>query len=113
TQLVACMSKRREPNTNRGHTAQSAHPREHSDAMNKGLMDSGRRMVYAYTGGIDRSAQGIPYEFPGAMNDTSKGIGRIAKTYFSSKDQLVTLGFGGRPGPAAPGSDFTRWPPAP
>jgi hypothetical protein len=43
------------------------------------------------------------------MNDTTKGIGRIAKTYFSSKDQLVTLGFGGGPGPAAPGADFTGW----
>ena len=30
------------------------------------------------------------------MNDTTKGIGRIAKTYFSSKDQLVTLGFARR-----------------
>jgi len=43
------------------------------------------------------------------MNDTTKGIGRIAKTYFSSKDQLVTLGFGGGPGPAAPGADYTGW----
>jgi len=32
------------------------------------------------------------------MNDTTKGIGRIAN--FNSKDQLVTLGFGGGPGPA-------------
>jgi len=77
--------------------------------MIKGLMDSGRRMVYAYSPGIDRSSNGIPYEFPGAMNDTAKGIGRIAKTYFSSKDQLVTLGFGGGPGPAAPGADYTGW----
>ena len=65
--------------------------------MIKGLMDSGRRMVFAYSGGTNRSAEGIPFEFPGAMNDTTKGIGRIAKTYFSSKDQLVTLGFAGGP----------------
>src|SRR5262245_1578052 len=77
--------------------------------MIKGLMDSGRRMVYAYTGGIDRSAEGIPYEFPGAMNDTTKGIGRIAKRYFNSKDQLVTLGFGGGPGPAVPDAEYTGW----
>jgi hypothetical protein len=77
--------------------------------MIKGLMDSGRRMVYAYTGGIDRSSDGIPYEFPGATNDTAKGIGRVAKTYFSSRDQLVTLGFGGGPGPAAPGAGYTGW----
>jgi 5-methylthioadenosine/S-adenosylhomocysteine deaminase len=90
-------------------TSQSSHTPEHTDAMIKGLMDSGRRSVYAYTGGIDRSPQGMLYEFPGAMNDTTRGIGRIAKTYFNSKDQLVTLGFGGGPGPAAPGSDYTGW----
>src|SRR6266571_4351551 len=98
SELVACLSEISEGITTGTDTSQSSHTPEHTDAMIKGLMDSGRRMVYAYTGGIDRSAQGIPYEFPGAMNDTSKGIGRIAKTYFSSKDQLVTLGFGGGPG---------------
>ncbi|PYR83944.1 MAG: hypothetical protein DMG18_11125 [Acidobacteria bacterium] len=109
SELVACLSEISEGITTGVDTSQSSHTPEHTDAMIKGLMDSGRRMVYAYTGGIDRSAQGIPYEFPGAMNDTSKGIGRIAKTYFSSKDQLVTLGFGGGPGVAAPGSDYTGW----
>ena len=85
-----------------------AHARTHrrDDQRSDGL---GRRMVYAYTGGIDRSSDGIPYEFPGAMNDTAKGIGRLAKTYFSSRDQLVTLGFGGGPGPAVPGADYTGW----
>ena len=43
------------------------------------------------------------------MNDTTKGIGRLAKTYFSSKDQLVTLGFGGGAGPAFQGADYTGW----
>jgi hypothetical protein len=43
------------------------------------------------------------------MNDTTKGIGRIAKTYFSSKDQLLTLGFGGGGGPAFPGAPYTGW----
>src|SRR5947207_1516659 len=109
SELVACLSEISEGITTGVDTSQSSHTPEHTDAMIKGLMDSGRRMVYAYTGGIDRSAQGIPYEFPGAMNDPSKGIGRIAKTYFSSKDQLVTLGFGGGPGPAATGSDYTGW----
>ena len=109
SELVACLSEISEGITTGTDTSQSSHTPEHTDAMIKGLMDSGRRMVYAYTGGIDRSAQGIPYEFPGAMNDTTKGIGRIAKTYFSSKDQLVTLGFGGGPGPAAPGSEYTGW----
>ena len=76
--------------------------------MIKGLMDSGRRMVFDYSGGTNRSAEGFPFEFPGAMNDTTKGIGRIAKTYFSSKDQLVTLGFGGGAGPAFPGRRLHR-----
>src|SRR5439155_14945149 len=107
SELVACLSEISEGITTGTDTSQSSHTPEHTDAMIKGLMDSGRRMVYAYTGGIDRSAQSIPYEFPGAMNDTTKGIGRIAKAYFNSKDQLVTLGFGGGPGPAVPGSGYT------
>ncbi len=109
SELVACLSEISEGITTGTDTSQSSHTPEHTDAMIKGLMDSGRRTVYAYTGGINRTGEGIPYEFPGAMNDTTKGIGRIAKTYFSSKDQLVTLGFGGGPGPAAPGADYTGW----
>src|SRR5262245_57630037 len=109
SELVACLSEISEGITTGTDTSQSSHTPEHTDAMIKGLMDSGRRMVYAYTGGIDRSAQGMPYEFPGAVNDTTKGIGRIAKTYFDSRDQLVTLGFGGGPGPAARGADYTGW----
>jgi cytosine/adenosine deaminase-related metal-dependent hydrolase len=109
SELVACLSEISEGITTGTDTSQSGHTPEHTDAMIKGLMDSGRRMVFAYTGGINRSSEGIPYEFPGATNDTTKGIGRIAKTFFSSKDQLVTLGFGGGPGPAAPGADFTGW----
>jgi hypothetical protein len=77
--------------------------------MIKGLMDSGRRMVYAFSGGTDRSAQGVPFEFPGAMNDSTKGIGRIAKKYFSSRDQLVTLGFAGGPVAAFDGAPYTGW----
>jgi len=109
SQLVACLSEISEGITTGTDTSQSSHTPDHTDAMIKGLMDSGRRVVYAYTGGVNRTSEGSPYEFPGAMNDTAKGIGRIAKTYFSSKDQLVTLGFGGGPGPAAPGAGFTGW----
>ena len=87
SELVACLSEISEGITTGTDTSQSSHTPEHTDAMIKGLMDSGRRSVYACTGGINRSGEGIPYEFPGAMNDTTKGIGRIAKTYFSSKDQ--------------------------
>src|SRR5512138_138595 len=109
SQLVACLSEISEGITTGTDTSQSSHTPEHTDAMIKGLMDSGRRMVYAYTGGINRSSEGIPYEFPGALNDTTKGIGRIAKTYFSSKDQLVTLGFAGGPVPAFDGASYTGW----
>jgi len=109
SELVACLSEISEGITCGTDTSQANHTPEHTDAMIKGLMDSGRRMVFDYSGGTDRSAQGIPYEAPGAMNDTTKGIGRLAKTYFSSKDQLVTLGFAGGPGPAFPGAQYTGW----
>jgi hypothetical protein len=77
--------------------------------MIKGLTESGRRMVFAYSGGINRSAEGASFEFPGALKDTTKGIGRIAKMYFSSSDQLVTLGFAGGPVPAFEGAEYTGW----
>ena len=109
SQLVACLSEISEGVTTGTDTSQANHTPEHTDAAIKGLMDSGRRMVFDYSAGTNRSAEGFPFEFPGAMNDTTKGIGRIAKTYFSSKDQLVTLGFGGGGGPAFPGADYTGW----
>ncbi len=109
SQLVACLSEISEGVTTGTDTSQANHTPEHTDATIKGLMDSGRRMVFDYSAGTNRSAEGFPFEFPGAMNDTTKGIGRIAKTYFSSKDQLVTLGFGGGGTPAFPGADYTGW----
>jgi cytosine/adenosine deaminase-related metal-dependent hydrolase len=108
-QLVACVSEITQGITTGTDTSQANHTPEHTDAMIKALMDSGRRMVFAYSGGIDRSADGFPFEFPGAMNDTAKGIGRIAKTHFASKDQLLTLGFAGGPGPAFAGASYTGW----
>jgi 5-methylthioadenosine/S-adenosylhomocysteine deaminase len=109
SELVACLSEISEGITTGTDTSQANHTPEHTDAMIKGLLDSGRRTVFDYSGGTNRSAQGIPFEFPGAMNDTTKGIGRIAKTYFSSRDQLVTLGFAGGPGPAFAGAPYTGW----
>src|SRR6202163_588712 len=109
SELVDCLSEISEGITTGTDTSQSNHTPEHTDAMIKGLMDSGRRMVFDYSGGTDRSAQGIPFEFPGAMNDSTKGIGRIATTYFNSRDQLVTLGFAGGPGPAFAGAPYTGW----
>jgi cytosine/adenosine deaminase-related metal-dependent hydrolase len=109
SELVACLSQISEGVTCGTDTSQANHTPEHTDAMIKGLMDSGRRMVFDYSGGTNRSAEGIPFEAPGAMDDTTRGIGRLATTYFSSKDQLVTLGFGGGSGPAFPGAKYTGW----
>ncbi len=109
SELVACLSQISEGVTCGTDTSQANHTPEHTDAMIKGLMDSGRRMVFDYGGGTNRSAEGFPYEVPGAMNDTTKGIGRLAKTYFSSRDQLVTLGFAGAAGPAFAGAPYTGW----
>ena len=108
-ELIACLGQISEGVTCGTDTSQSGHTPAHTDALIKGLVDSGRRMVFAYSPGTDRSAEGIPYEFPGAMNDTTRGIGRIASIYFSSKDQLVTLGFGGGPGPAFASAPYTGW----
>jgi len=108
-ELIACLSQISQGVTCGTDTSQSSHTPAHTDALIKGLMDSGRRMVYAYSAGIDRSPDGAPYEFPGAMNDTTRGIGRIARRYFNSRDQLVTLGFGGGAGPAFQGAPYTGW----
>ena len=108
-QLVSCLSEISQGITTGTDTSQANHTPEYTDAMIKGLTESGRRMVFAYSGGTNRSAEGFPFEFPGAMNDTTKGIGRIAKAYFSSKDQLVTLGFAGGPVAAFDGAPYTGW----
>ena len=109
SELVACLSEISEGITMGTDTSQASHTPEHTDAMIQGLIDSGRRMVYDYSPGTNRSGQGIPYEFPGTMDDTTKGIGRLAKKYFSSRDQLVTLGCGAGPNEASPGAGYTGW----
>src|SRR4029434_10083129 len=108
-ELVACLSEITQGITTGTDTSQANHTPAHTDAMIKGLMDSGRRMVFAYSAGTDRSADGFPFEYPGAMNDTTKGIGRIAKAHFASRNQLVTLGFAGGPGPAFADASYTGW----
>jgi hypothetical protein len=109
SEVVTCLSQISEGITMGTDTSQANHTPEHTDAMIQGLMDSGRRMVFDYSSGTNRSAQGFPFEFPGAMGDTTKGIGRIAKKYFSSKDQLVTLGCGANPTEAFSGAGYTGW----
>ena len=51
SELVACLSEISEGITCGTDTSQANHTPEHTDAMIKGLMDSGRRMVFDYSGG--------------------------------------------------------------
>lgn len=70
-------------------TSQSCHTPEHTDALIEGIKASGRRTLYAYSYG--RSDQ-PGYEFPGTISDPHTGLARLKKKYFSSDDQLMTLG---------------------
>jgi 5-methylthioadenosine/S-adenosylhomocysteine deaminase len=62
--------------------SQVSHTPEHSDACIHALRDSGIRAVYAYYRGAGPATQ-----FP-------QDITRIQRTYFNSKDQLLTLALG-------------------
>jgi 5-methylthioadenosine/S-adenosylhomocysteine deaminase len=93
-------------------TSSAAHSPEYTDAMIQGLMDSGRRTLYAYSPGTNRSGSTTPnarFEYPGIRGNETLGIGRLRKEWFNSDDQLVTLGFGGGPGPAFPGATYGGW----
>ena len=60
---------------------------EHSDAVIKGLMESGVRAVFAY--GNPQNTTGRYWEEKG--HKYPDDIARLRKQYFSSEDQLVTL----------------------
>jgi 5-methylthioadenosine/S-adenosylhomocysteine deaminase len=60
---------------------------EHSDAVIKGLQDSGVRAVFAY--GNPQNENGRFWEMQG--HKFPDDIGRLRKQYFSSDDQLLTL----------------------
>ncbi len=62
--------------------SQVCHSPEHSDEGVRALKDSGMRAVYAYSRGAGPKAM-----YP-------QDIGRLQKTYFNSKDQLLTLALG-------------------
>jgi 5-methylthioadenosine/S-adenosylhomocysteine deaminase len=126
-EVIASLSQLTQGITCGTDTSQSSHTPEHTDAMIEGLMAAGRRTLYDYSGGINRDTTPAPlykvpyavptrpYEYPGAVlaPGAPLGIERIAKKYFSSKDQLITLGFAG--GPAvipnlpAPYTGMTGW----
>lgn len=108
-QLVASLSQISEGVTMGTDVSQANHTPEHTDAMIRALFDSGRRTVFAYSNGTDRRADGQPFEYPGVMGDSTVGVGRLAKTFFSSRDQLVTLGLQLGGGPVEPGAAYTGW----
>src|SRR5262245_59109753 len=62
--------------------SQISHKPEHSDACIKALQDAGIRAVYGYSRGA------------GPDSRWPQDIARLQKTYFSSKDQLLTLALG-------------------
>ena len=95
SELVASVNAINQGVTTGIDTSQSSHSPEHTDAMIQGLMDSGRRTLYAYSSGRSDTPG---YEFPGTIGDETSGLGRLRKEWFSSDDQLVTLGHtGGAP----------------
>jgi 5-methylthioadenosine/S-adenosylhomocysteine deaminase len=63
-------------------TSQVQHTPEHTDAGIRALRESGLRIVYAYSRGTGPAAQ-----YP-------QDVMRLARTTFSSKDQLLTLALG-------------------
>jgi 5-methylthioadenosine/S-adenosylhomocysteine deaminase len=63
-------------------TSQVQHTPEHTDAGIRALQESGLRVVYAYSRGTGAAAQ-----YP-------QDVMRLARTTFSSKEQLLTLALG-------------------
>jgi 5-methylthioadenosine/S-adenosylhomocysteine deaminase len=64
-------------------TSQASHTPEHNDAGIRALQESGLRVVYGYSWGAGSLAQ-----YP-------QDIGRLQRTYFTSRDQLLTLALSG------------------
>jgi cytosine/adenosine deaminase-related metal-dependent hydrolase len=79
SELVASLSQINAGVTTTVDMSQVSHTPEHSDACIQGLRESGRRALYSYSAGRMGS------KFPG-------DITRIKTQYFSSADQLLTLG---------------------
>jgi 5-methylthioadenosine/S-adenosylhomocysteine deaminase len=113
-ELIACLSQITQGITCGTDTSQNSQTPQHTDAMIKGCIDSGRRTLFDYSGGTNREPNqatppavakvpyGVPtdpYDFPGAVlyPGQKMGLQRIAEKWFSSSDQLVTLGYSGGP----------------
>jgi 5-methylthioadenosine/S-adenosylhomocysteine deaminase len=94
SELVASISQINQGVTTGIDTSQSSHSPEHTDALIEGLMDSGRRSLFVYSGGRSDTPG---FEFPGTIGDSTKGLGRLRAQWLNSEDQLVTLGHSGGP----------------
>jgi 5-methylthioadenosine/S-adenosylhomocysteine deaminase len=70
-------------------TSQVAHTPEHSDACVRALQESGMRAVFAYWRGSSSPDMKYPQD-----------IVRLRRSYFSSRDQLLTLALGSTLDPA-------------
>ena len=117
-ELIACLSQITQGITCGTDTSQASHTPEHTDAMIEACMDSGRRTLFDYSNGVNRDSPAGQFKRPYGRRTSPNeypvpGLPRIARKYFSSKDQLVTLGFAGGPGIIpnlpAPYTGLTGW----
>ena len=117
-ELIACLSQITQGITCGTDTSQASHTPEHTDAMIEGCIDSGRWTLFDYTNGTNRDSPAGQYKQPYGQRTRPNeypvpGLPRIARKYFSSKDQLVTLAFAGGPtvipNLPAPYTGLTGW----
>ena len=111
SELVACLSEISEGVTMGTDTSQASHTPGAHRCHDPGTRRLGPPDGLRLQPGDQPECGRIPYEFPGAVGDTTKGIGRIAKTYFSStrpaRDaRLRCRPDGSVPGAAAPGGNW-------
>jgi cytosine/adenosine deaminase-related metal-dependent hydrolase len=80
-ELLASLSQINDGVTTAVDTSQVQLTPDHTDACIAGLKESGRRALFAYGAGGEDAARKFPVE-----------LARLRKQYFSSPDQLLTLG---------------------
>src|SRR5215510_13184937 len=85
SELVASLSQINAGVTTGVDTSQVSHTPGHTDACIDGLLQAGRRTLFAYSQGV---GPGVRYP---------QDIRRLRMRYFSSDDQLLTLAMGGGP----------------
>ena len=83
SELVASLTQIGQGITTGVDTSQISHTPEHTDAMIQGLMDSGRRSLYVYTGGRADDNRG-GYEYPGTIGNSTTGLVRLRAQWFNA-----------------------------